>query len=63
MNRLLRAFWRESEGAVTVDWVVLTAAMVGFCIAVYTAMENSTLALRDGVADAIEVENDFGAAE
>jgi len=29
MIKMLKAFFRRDEGAVTVDWVVLTAAMVG----------------------------------
>lgn len=49
----------EEDGAVTVDWVVLTAAMVGLCIAAYTSMENATLGLRDGVADELTEQNDF----
>jgi hypothetical protein len=34
MIRFLRKFRRDTEGAVTVDWVVLTAAMAGFGFAV-----------------------------
>jgi len=59
MNRFFTAFCRDAEGAVTVDWVVLTAAIVGFCIAVYTVMEDNTLALRDGLVGQLQVENDF----
>lgn len=29
MTRLLMKFFKRDDGAVTVDWVVLTAAMVG----------------------------------
>jgi len=34
MLQFLKDFGREETGAVTVDWVVLTAAMTGFGIAV-----------------------------
>ncbi|KHQ54530.1 Flp family type IVb pilin [Mameliella alba] len=59
MRDLMRAFAAEEDGAVTVDWVILTAAIVGFCIAAYTAAENSTLGLRDGVAAELVRQNDF----
>lgn len=59
MRKLLSIFRKREDGAVTVDWVVLTAAMVGLCIAAYTAIENSTLGLRDGVAAELNVQNDF----
>ena len=44
-------FTRSEEGAVTVDWVVLTAAIVGLCIGAYTLMENATLDLTSGTSD------------
>jgi len=34
MFQFLRNFRRDQDGAVTVDWVVLTAAIVGLSIAV-----------------------------
>lgn len=59
MRKLLTSFRDKEDGAVTVDWVVLTAAIVGFCIAAYTAAENATLGLRDGVSAEIARQNDF----
>ncbi|WP_305970333.1 MULTISPECIES: Flp family type IVb pilin [unclassified Mameliella] len=59
MRDLIKAFAAEEDGAVTVDWVVLTAAIVGFCIAAYTAAENSTLGLRDGLAAELVRQDDF----
>lgn len=35
MQNFMNAFIRDEDGAVTVDWVVLTAAIVGLGIAVY----------------------------
>ena len=40
--RLIRRFDREEAGAVTVDWVVLTAAIVGLGIAVLTTVGGAT---------------------
>jgi Flp pilus assembly pilin Flp len=36
MKQFLKRFRKEDDGAVTVDWVVLTAAMAGFGFAVAT---------------------------
>lgn len=59
MRKLLVHIRDNEDGAVTVDWVVLTAAIVGLCIAAYTVMENSTLGLRDAVSAEIQSRNDF----
>ncbi len=39
---LLKSFARDEDGAVTVDWVVLTAAIVGLGIAVLTTVGDAT---------------------
>ncbi|MEN9061980.1 MULTISPECIES: Flp family type IVb pilin [Ponticoccus] len=59
MCNRLSTFSNEEDGAVTVDWVVLTAAMIGLCIAAYTAIETSTLGLRDAVATELTEQNNF----
>ena len=41
---LLKRFAKDEDGAVTVDWVVLTAAIVGLGLAVITSV-------RSGVGD------------
>ena len=38
MTELMRRFARDESGAVTVDWVVITAAIVGLGIAVFAAV-------------------------
>ncbi len=43
--KLARKFNAEEEGAVTVDWVVLTAAVVGLGIAALAAIKGGTGAL------------------
>ena len=43
-------FKRDEDGAVTVDWVVLTAAIVGLGIAVMVSVGGSTSDLSDTIA-------------
>ncbi len=38
LKSVLKSFWKNESGAVTVDWVVLTAAIVGIAIAVLTVI-------------------------
>ena len=40
MLNFINTFRADEDGAVTVDWVVLTAAVVGLGIAVLTAVSN-----------------------
>jgi len=40
MMNLLKKFRRDEDGAVTVDWVVLTAAIVGLGIAILATVSN-----------------------
>ena len=53
MVKFFKKFSKDESGAVTVDWVVLTAAVVGLAIAAYAAVDSSTLALSDRTAAAI----------
>ncbi|WP_226554137.1 MULTISPECIES: Flp family type IVb pilin [Celeribacter] len=48
--KLANRFKRDEDGAVTVDWVVLTAAVVGLGIAVLTTVSNGTTALGDKIS-------------
>lgn len=49
MLKYLKSFNRDSEGAVTVDWVVLTAAMVSFGIAVASIITTAANDPADGI--------------
>ena len=49
MLNLIKNFRNDEDGAVTVDWVVLTAAIVGLGIAVLTSVGNGTTALGDKI--------------
>ena len=37
--KFTKVFAKDEDGAVTVDWVVLTAAVVGLAIAAYTSIQ------------------------
>ncbi|KPN63220.1 hypothetical protein AKJ29_11015 [Aliiroseovarius crassostreae] len=50
---LINRFKADEDGAVTVDWVVLTAAIVGLGVAVLTSVSSSTDALATKVSNKI----------
>ena len=47
MLNFIKNFAKDESGAVTVDWVVLTAAIVGLGIAVMASVGQSTADLGD----------------
>ncbi|MEM7719106.1 MAG: hypothetical protein AAF222_07865 [Pseudomonadota bacterium] len=51
--KLFNAFLKDESGAVTVDWVVLTAAIVGLGIAVLTSVGNGTVSLADQISSSL----------
>jgi Flp pilus assembly pilin Flp len=42
MMNFFKNFRKSEAGAVTVDWVVLTAAVVGLAVAAYTSIETGS---------------------
>lgn len=48
-----KSFLRSEDGAVTVDWVVLTAAIVGLGVGVVMQLADSTENLATVVGDAV----------
>ncbi|MEL6243354.1 MAG: hypothetical protein AAFV87_10630 [Pseudomonadota bacterium] len=48
MIKFIKNFRKDENGAVTVDWVVLTAAVVGLAVAAYTSIETGATALTAG---------------
>ncbi|WPZ23623.1 hypothetical protein T7987_17295 (plasmid) [Sulfitobacter faviae] len=46
----MKRFARDEDGAVTVDWVVLTAAIVGLAVIAFNSIETSTSNLATGIA-------------
>jgi Flp pilus assembly pilin Flp len=60
MIKSLQRFIKNENGAVTVDWVVLTAGTVGLCIGAATIIETQAVDLSADVAATIENENVLG---
>ena len=54
MLRLLRQFRTKEDGAITVDWVVLTASIVGLAVAVITVIGQSATDRSDGLGAHLE---------
>ena len=50
MFKLFKTFRNDEEGAVTVDWVVLTAAVVGLGVAALAAVKGGTGALTSKIS-------------
>ena len=46
----IKRFSRDEDGAVTVDWVVLTAAIVGLAVVAFNTIGEGTEDLIDGIA-------------
>ncbi|REC58955.1 hypothetical protein DRV84_01670 [Rhodosalinus sediminis] len=53
MMKFLNAFRNDEDGAVTVDWVVLTAAVVGLAIAAFTQINNGAESLATNASNAM----------
>ena len=62
--KLARSFRNDEDGAVTVDWVVLTAAIVGLGIVVLTAVQGglttATSAITGDLSTAAGLGDDTG---
>ncbi|WP_170545179.1 Flp family type IVb pilin [Ruegeria arenilitoris] len=53
MIKFIKNFRKDEDGAVTVDWVVLTAAVVGLAAVAYTQVGNGTKAIADAVGSTL----------
>ncbi len=51
MSKDAKRFVADEDGAVTVDWVVLTAAVVGLATMAYNAINGPTGNVADGVGN------------
>lgn len=54
MIKFFKNFRKDEDGAVTVDWVVLTAAVVALAGAAYTAIEDGAENLTESTGEFIE---------
>ena len=58
--KLFNAFLKDESGAVTVDWVVLTAAIVGLGIAILASVEDGTQELANKISSELANNIDVG---
>ncbi|MEP3330671.1 hypothetical protein [Sedimentitalea sp.] len=54
MIKLFKNFRKDESGAVTVDWVVLTAAVVALAGAAYVAIEEGSEGLSENIRDSLK---------
>ncbi|MBV1927760.1 MAG: hypothetical protein KUG62_11420 [Rhodobacteraceae bacterium] len=54
MMNFIKNFRKDEDGAVTVDWVVLTAAVVALAAAAYTSIETGVTSLGDSAEAALD---------
>ena len=54
MIKFIKKFRKDEDGAVTVDWVVLTAAIVGLGVAVLASVRSATVTLGDRISQEID---------
>ncbi|MTJ03257.1 MAG: hypothetical protein FH759_01005 [Sediminimonas qiaohouensis] len=53
MINFIKNFHNDESGAVTVDWVVLTAAVVGLAVAAFSTIKTNTETVSDSIATTI----------
>ena len=59
MIKFINSFRADESGAVTVDWVVLTAAVVGMAMLTYVGLADNTQAVTDATGAAVLTAQDF----
>jgi Flp pilus assembly pilin Flp len=59
MMNYIKSFCADESGAVTVDWVVLTASVVGIAMLTYVALADNTQAVTDATGAAVLTAQDF----
>lgn len=57
MYLFFKRFREDNAGAVTVDWVVLTAGVVGLAIGAFAAVESNTATLAGATADQVAAQD------
>lgn len=62
MMKFIRNFRKDEDGAVTVDWVVLTAAVVGLAIAAYSSIETGATQLTSATGAFLQEQDPQAAA-
>ncbi|OSQ48999.1 Flp family type IVb pilin [Marivita geojedonensis] len=59
MIKFVKTFRRDEDGAVTVEWVVLTAAVVGLAFLSYSVIEDSNDAVLTASGEAVLTAQDY----
>jgi Flp pilus assembly pilin Flp len=62
MMKFIKNFRKDEDGAVTVDWVVLTAAVVGLAVAAYSSIEEGATELTGKTSDFLSAQDPAAAA-
>lgn len=62
MQKLITQFLKREDGAVTVDWVVLTAGVVGLAVGAFLVIETETQTLSNNIAATVTDVDTTGAA-
>lgn len=57
MKKFMNKFRKDEDGAVTVDWVVLTAAVVGLAVAAYSQIEQGAEELSNETKSFLDAQN------
>ncbi len=60
--KFIENFRNDEDGAVTVDWVVLTAAVVGLAVAAYSAIETGATDLTNKTSTFLKAQDPAAAA-
>lgn len=63
MKKFINHFRKDEDGAVTVDWVVLTAAVVALAVVAYNSIGEKTAELSESTALKIETPVEYGSGE
>ena len=57
MIKFIKNFRKDEDGAVTVDWVVLTAAVVGLAVAAYSSIETGAENLTENTSEFLDTQD------
>jgi Flp pilus assembly pilin Flp len=61
MSKFINQFLKDEDGAVTVDWVVLTAAIVGLGVAGISSVQSGVVGLAGKIGTAVDADTWVGA--
>lgn len=56
MRKFFKRFTRQESGAVTVDWVIITAGVVGMSTVIYLGIEQSSTDLSGRAAAGVDTQ-------